>query len=94
MPSFRELIKASSGLGEGFPVRLHLDSLGSGSGGGDIINVTEVSGIEIELDMQNIEVELDFTEIEVELEFEELEIELSEDSLEILIEDDDLDVEI
>lgn len=32
MPSFRELIKASSGLGEGVAVRTHLLNLGTGAG--------------------------------------------------------------
>ena len=45
MGTVRQLVKDSSGLGEGVAFRTHLLNLGSG-GGGDI-TLLEVSGIEI-----------------------------------------------
>ena len=46
MPSFRNLIKASSGLGEGFAVRDHLNALGSGTGGLPYPVPVEMIGVE------------------------------------------------
>ena len=46
MGTVRQLVKDSSGLGEGVAFRTHLLNLGSGTGGGDV-TILEVSGIEV-----------------------------------------------
>jgi len=70
------------------------DHLNNQQGGGDIINIVEVAGIEVDVDMTPIEVfvEQDIIDIEVE-ETEEVIVNVIEDSTEVVVELDEIEVE-
>ena len=93
MPSFRFLIKESSGLGEGVAVRNHLNDLGSGGIIGDV-TVNEIFGFDVETGDNGVSISIEAQTIEAFVDTSEITASIDEVVVDINITDQDTGVDL